>query len=136
MKGIILKGIGGFYYVKAGEAVYTCKARGIFKKDGMVPMVGDVVDMEIIDGEEGVINEIFPRKNAFVRPPISNVDRLAVVMAAAQPKPNLTLMDKFLVMAEKSDTKIILCINKKDLAKKKTMEEIITIYGGSIPSVR
>lgn len=133
MKGIILKGIGGFYYVKAGEAVYTCKARGIFKKDGMVPMVGDVVDMEIIDGEEGVINEIFPRKNAFVRPPISNVDRLAVVMAAAQPKPNLTLMDKFLVMAEKSDTEIILCINKKDLAKKKTMEEIITIYGGIYP---
>ena len=112
MEGIIVKGIGGFYYVKAGTTVFTCKARGIFKKEGLIPMVGDEVKIEIIEGEEGIINEILPRKNAFIRPPISNVDRMVVVIAAAHPSPNLTLTDRFLVAAEKSNARIILYINK------------------------
>lgn len=133
MQGIIVKGIGGFYYVTVGEDVFTCKARGIFKKDGMTPMVGDRVGIEIIEGDEAVIEEIFPRKNEFVRPPISNVDRLAVVIAVAQPKPNLTLTDRFLVGAEKSHVEIILCVNKIDLAKKRVLEEIVNVYTGIYP---
>ena len=127
MKGIIIKGIAGFYYVKTEEKVYQCKARGIFKKDGITPYVGDEVIIEIIDREEAVVNEILPRKNSFIRPPIANVDCFVIVTAAARPQPNPDIIDKFLVMAEKNHTDIIICINKIDLVseeKRKTLENI------------
>lgn len=133
MQGTIVKGIGGFYYVKVGTTVFTCKARGIFKKEGLIPMVGDEVKIQIIEGEEGVINEILPRKNEFIRPPISNVDRMVVVIAAAHPSPNLSLTDRFLVTAEKSNARIILCINKTDIAKDGILEEISQIYSSIYP---
>ncbi|MGI6256841.1 MAG: ribosome small subunit-dependent GTPase A [Anaerovoracaceae bacterium] len=133
MQGTIVKGIGGFYYVKVGTTVFTCKARGIFKKEGLIPMVGDEVKIQTIEGEEGVINEILPRKNEFIRPPISNVDRMVVVIAAAHPSPNLTLTDRFLVTAEKSNARIILCINKTDIAKGGILEEISQIYSSIYP---
>lgn len=119
MKGTIVKGIAGFYYVRHGAEVYQCKARGLFKKDDIKPMVGDFVEFEHGAGEDdnGWITDIYPRRNSFIRPPISNVDCFVIVMAAAHPKPNLAVMDKFLVMAEKSGTDIIVCINKADLAK-------------------
>jgi ribosome biogenesis GTPase len=133
MQGTIVKGIGGFYYVKVGATVFTCKARGIFKKEGLIPMVGDEVKIQIIEGEEGIINEILPRKNEFIRPPISNVDRMVVVIAAAHPSPNLNLTDRFLVTAEKSNARIILCINKTDIAKDGILEEISQIYSRIYP---
>ena len=137
MKGTIVKGIAGFYYVKHEENVYQCKARGIFKNDGIKPMVGDFVTFEEGQGEEddGWITEIGERKNFFIRPPISNVDCFVIVMAAAQPKPNLAVMDKFLVMAEKSNTDIVLCVNKTDLAKAKTLDMLKDIYGKVYPMV-
>jgi ribosome biogenesis GTPase len=127
MKGIIVKGIAGFYYVKAEGKIYQCRARGIFKKDGITPYVGDEVVIEKIDNDEAVVNEILPRKNSFIRPPIANVDCFVIVVAAARPDPNPDIIDKFLVMAEKNHTDIILCINKIDLvtdAKRKEIEEI------------
>ena len=137
MKGTIVKGIAGFYYVKHEENVYQCKARGIFKNDGIKPMVGDFVTFEEGQGEEddGWITEIHDRKNSFIRPPISNVDCFVIVMAAAQPKPNLAVMDKFLVMAEKSNIDIVLCVNKTDLAKGKTLDMLKDIYGKVYPMV-
>ena len=137
MKGTIVKGIAGFYYVKHEDKVYQCKARGIFKNDGIKPMVGDFATFEEGAGEEddGWITEIHERKNEFIRPPIANVDCFVIVMAAAQPKPNLAVMDKFLVMAEKNHSDFVLCVNKTDLAKKKTLDELKEIYGDVYPMV-
>lgn len=135
MKGIIVKGIAGFYYVKSDEKVYQCKARGIFKKDGIIPYVGDEVMIGKIDEEEAVINEILPRKNSFIRPPIANVDCFVIVAAAARPDPNPDIIDKFLVMAEKNHTDIIICINKIDLVSYEKRKEIEEIYEDIYPLV-
>lgn len=117
MKGLIVKGIAGFYFVKSGDEVFRCKARGIFKQRDMKPAVGDRVLMEMIpDNDDSLITDILPRKNSFIRPFIANVDCFAIVMAAARPDPVLQVLDKFLIMAEKSNTDIVICINKCDLA--------------------
>lgn len=117
LKGTIVKGIAGFYYVKSGEALYRCKARGVFKQRDIKPAVGDNVLMEVIPGnEDSIITEILPRKNSFVRPFVANVDCFVIVTAVWKPAPVLDVLDKFLVMAEKACTDIILCINKCDLA--------------------
>lgn len=118
LRGLIVKGIAGFYYVKSGDEVFRCKARGIFKQRDMKPAVGDHVVMEVIpDNDDSLITEILPRKNSFIRPFIANVDCFAVVMAAARPDPVQQVLDKFLIMAEKHNTDIVICINKCDLAK-------------------
>lgn len=126
-EGIITKGIGGFYYVLSDDAVYECKARGIFRKEKITPMVGDKVLIEVKNGK-GSINEILPRRNSLVRPAVSNVDTLVIVTAAASPEPNLMLIDKMLVHAEKSGITPVICINKTDLAKRR---DIVSIYEGA-----
>ena len=137
MKGLIIKGIGGFYYVDTEAGVIEAKGRGIFKKDGITLAVGDVVDIEIIDEEDnkGVINAIEPRKNQFIRPPIVNVDTFVVTFAATRPKPNFALVDKFLVMAEMNNVDAIICINKCDLVDKETLAMYKAIYEGTYPVV-
>ncbi len=135
MKGLIVKGIGGFYYVKTADGVYQTRGRGIFKKDGVTLMVGDNVDMEVLPDGDGVINAIFPRRNRFVRPPIANVDCFVVVLAAAKPKPNFSVIDKFLIMAEQNDMEAVLCINKCDLVSAETLEELRSIYKDVYPVV-
>lgn len=135
MRGRIVKGIGGFYYVNVAEAdaVYQCRARGIFKKDGIVPMVGDWVEMELLADGDGVINKIDTRSNEFIRPAISNVDQLLVVMAFRNPELNLRIIDRLLVMAEKSHTQGMLVMNKVDLSTKEEREKISGIYKGLYP---
>ncbi len=135
MNGLIIKGIGGFYYVKTADGVYQTRGRGIFKKDGVTLMVGDNVDMEVLPDGDGVINAIYPRRNQFIRPPIANVDCFVVVLAAAKPKPNFSVIDKFLVMAEQNDMEAVICINKCDLASKEALEEIRSIYEAVYPVV-
>jgi len=135
MQGIIVKGIAGFYYVKTGEKTYQCKARGIFKKDGIIPYVGDEVLIEKLNEEEAVVNEILPRKNSFIRPPIANVDCFVIVAAAAKPDPNPDIIDKFLVMAEKNHTDIIVCINKIDLVSDEKRKKLEGIYQNIYPVV-
>ena len=117
MRGRIMKGIAGFYFVKSGETVYRCKARGIFKLQEIKPAVGDQVEFEVIEGnDDNLITEILPRKNCFVRPFVANVDCFTVVTAVARPAPVPALVDKLLVMAEQAGTDVVLCINKCDLA--------------------
>ena len=90
MHGKIVKGIAGFYYVHVVESgVYECKAKGIFRKDGIKPLVGDDVEIEILDEKdmEGNIRKILPRKNALVRPAVANIDQALVVFAVTKPKP-------------------------------------------------
>lgn len=117
MQGIIVKGIGGFYYVKTDAfSVYECRARGIFRKEKIKPMIGDKVTIDIIDGECGSITEILPRSNQLPRPGVANIDRLIVVAAAKNPNPDFYFIDKLLVMAEARKIKPAICVNKIDLA--------------------
>ena len=146
LKGRIIKGIAGFYYVKSGETVYRCKARGIFKERGIKPAVGDLVEVEVIEGnDDSLITEILPRKNCFVRPFIANVDCFVIVAAVVRPAPILPVIDRFLVMAAKADTDVIFCINKCDLASEngsrgqkkaaETRDELLQIYSPIYPAV-
>lgn len=118
MKGLIVKGIAGFYYVKSGDSVYRCKARGIFKQRDIKPAVGDEVIIEVIpDNDDSIITEIITPRNKFVRPFIANVDCFVIVTAVAKPAPVLPVIDRLLVMAEKYNTEIVVCINKCDIAR-------------------
>lgn len=136
MEGTIVKGIGGFYYVRTGEGrEVECKARGIFRKDGITPYVGDKAEISLLEEEEGkgVIREILPRKNQFIRPPVANVDCFVIVTAAAKPSPNLLVLDQFLIMAEEKRTEILLCFNKIDLVKEEKLARLRSIYEGLYP---
>lgn len=125
MKGIIVKGIGGFYYVKADDGeVYECKARGVFRKRNMKPVIGDRVEITLEHGA-GNIEEIGERRNVLVRPPVSNVDNLMVVAATKNPEPDFLLIDKMLVTAEAKGIVPMLCVNKTDL---KPTDEFLKIY--------
>lgn len=133
MNGIIVKGIAGFYYVRCGEAVYQCKARGVFKIQGITPCVGDEVTIEEVADGDAIITDVKPRKNVFVRPPIANVDCFVVVVSVSKPAPNFELVDRFLVMAEKNHTDIILCMNKVDLVSQDKLDAIAEIYNDLYP---
>ena len=112
MQGKIVKGIAGFYYVNVVESgVYECKAKGIFRKDGVKPLVGDNVEIEVLDEEEkkGNIREILTRKNELIRPAVANIDQALVVFAVTKPKPHFNLLDRFLVMMEQKKIPVILC---------------------------
>ena len=125
MTGIIIKGIGGFYYVKAADKkIYECKARGIFRKDKITPMIGDRVDINTESGNCTIVN-IHERSTMMIRPPVANVDLLLLVVAAASPDPNLSLIDKMLVNAHQCGIEAVICINKSDL---KARDDIAEIY--------
>lgn len=119
MTGIIIKGIGGFYYVKCDDdnQVYSCRARGKFRKDGQTPTVGDRVEIEVTDTKkcEGYVTQIAPRKNCFFRPPVSNIDMLLVTFSVSSPAPALELIDKLTVTAVAQGVTCGICINKIEL---------------------
>lgn len=123
MKGTIIKGIGGFYYVKASDNVYECKARGVFRKKRITPTIGDVVEIET-SGEKGSIVDILERRSYLVRPPVANIDTMLLVVAAAAPEPSLFLIDKMLVNAEINNIHPVLCINKTDLEKRNDIKKL------------
>lgn len=115
-KGVIIKGVGGFYYVDTGEAVYECRARGKFRIDNITPLIGDNVEIE---GDpkslQGYIISISERKNQLIRPTVANVDQVVIVFAAKKPDMNMALMQKFLVYSEYMQLNVVVCINKIDL---------------------
>lgn len=114
--GIILKGIGGFYYVEAAKQVYECKARGVFRKEHITPLVGDQVVITLSgDDSYNSIDEILPRKNVLRRPPVANIDQLFIVVASCQPVPNALVIDRLSAMAIKADIEPIIVLNKADL---------------------
>lgn len=128
--GRLIKGIGGFYYVDINGQVFECKARGLFRKKKIVPAVGDYVEINILDDEnkKGVIENIKKRHNELIRPSVSNIDQAIVVFAVTQPDPHLSLLDRFLVLAESQKLNIIICLNKIDLLDKAEYEDIVNIY--------
>ena len=135
MEGIIVKGIAGFYYVQTEGKLFQCKARGLFRKNGITPIVGDYVRIVPTENNEATVHDILPRKNEFVRPAVANVDLLVIVVSVRMPEPNLSIIDKFLVMAEQHRTDIAVCFNKVDLASPGELEALQEIYQGLYPVV-
>ena len=117
INGEIIKGIGGFYYVDTENGLYECRARGIFRKNKITPLVGDRVSISVVDEEnkKGVVEEIEERDTELVRPPIANVDKALIVFAIKNPSPNLSLLDRFIVLAEKENLEIVIVFTKVDL---------------------
>ena len=131
MQGKIIKGIAGFYYVHVVESgLYECKAKGIFRKEKMKPLVGDIVEIDILDETEkkGNIAEIIERENELIRPAVANIDQALVVFAVTKPKPHFNLLDRFLIMMESKEIPVVLCFNKKDIATEPEIQELKDIY--------
>lgn len=131
MQGKIIKGIAGFYYIETHDArIYECKAKGIFRKDNVKPLVGDNVMIDVIDEEnkKGNITEILPRKNRLLRPPVANVDQAVILFAIVKPDPNYNLLDRFLIMMRQQNLPVIICFNKQDIATQEEQQELYNAY--------
>ncbi len=132
MKGKIVKGIAGFYYVHVNEngKLYECKAKGIFRKDHRKPLVGDDVELEVLDEKEGVgnIQALCPRRSELIRPAVANVDQALVIFSIVKPGPNFNLLDRFLIMLEQQKLTCIICFNKLDIDEEHLGEQYKKIY--------
>ena len=131
MQGRIIKGIAGFYYIAAEDTqIYECKAKGIFRKEKLKPLVGDYVEIEVLDQEHrtGNIINVLPRENMLIRPAVANIDQALVIFAAKEPKPNFSLLDRFLVTMERQEIPVLICINKQDLADNEEAQKIRDCY--------
>lgn len=131
MTGTIVKGIAGFYYVATGESgIYECKAKGIFRKEGKKPLVGDAVRIRVLDEQEkeASIEELLPRKNELYRPAVANVDQVLFLMALADPEPNFGILDRMLIQMERLEIPVVIVFNKCDLVSEARREEAAGIY--------
>ncbi len=131
MEGIIIKGIGGFYYIKTDEGIIECKARGKFRYNSLKPMVGDRVTIKVENGK-GVIEDIHERSSELIRPTVANVTQAFVVFAIKNPGINLDLLNRFLTLCEYNDIHAVVCLNKEDLCteeEKENLKELINDIG-------
>ncbi|SUY47296.1 ribosome-associated GTPase [Clostridium putrefaciens] len=128
MKGIIIKGIGGFYYIDTVDKVFECKARGKFRYDELTPMVGDKVEITVENGK-GVIEKIYERSSELTRPMVSNVSQAFIVFAIKDPDLNMELLNKFILLCEYNNVRPIICINKIDLCKEDEYLYIKDVFG-------
>lgn len=126
-EGKILKGIGGFYYVKTPDGIIECRARGKFRNKNLSPCVGDNVSLTITAEGKGSIDGIFERKNSFIRPPVSNIDSMIIVAAVANPAPDPVFIDKMLIVAEKNNVDVSIVFNKFDLDDG-SVNELVQLY--------
>ena len=118
MRGKIVKGIAGFYYVHVNDCgIFECKAKGVFRKDHKKPLVGDDVVLDVLDEEKklGNISEILERSSELIRPAVANVDQALVIFSIVKPQPNFNLLDRFLIMMEQQNLPCIICFNKLDM---------------------
>lgn len=124
--GIIIKGIGGFYYVEAADGIiYECKARGVFRKEKITPLAGDKVEISVDENNKNSIDKIYERRNMFKRPPIANVDKLVIVSSVCDPRPNLLIIDRLSAVAVYKNVEPIIVFTKNDL---QSADEYIEIY--------
>ncbi|MDO4169797.1 MAG: ribosome small subunit-dependent GTPase A [Lachnospiraceae bacterium] len=131
MQGKIIKGIAGFYYVYVnGYGLFECKAKGVFRNKKQKPLVGDNVEISVISEEQmtGNMTEIFPRNNELLRPAVANVDQALLVFAMKDPKPNLNLLDRFLMMMLKQNVPTMICFNKSDIVNEADQQNLRDIY--------
>ena len=133
--GIIIKGIGGFYYIEANETIYECKARGAFRKKKIAPLAGDNVLITVRENGENTIDEIKERKNFLLRPPVANVDTLVIVSSVKEPVPSLTVIDRLTAIAESKGIKPCVVFSKSDLGDTAYLEEIYNLAGINVCSV-
>ncbi|XOQ45495.1 MAG: Small ribosomal subunit biogenesis GTPase RsgA [Thermocaproicibacter melissae] len=123
-EGLILKGIGGFYYVETSDGVIECRARGVFRKKGMTPLAGDRVKIRVSSDKTGFVEEILPRKNCLARPPVANIDCLVIVVSTCEPSPNTLVIDRLIAEAEAAGIEPVLAISKIDLQSADGLSEI------------
>lgn len=136
INGTILKGIGGFYYVEAADKkIYECKARGVFRKEKIIPLAGDNVTISVDENNKNSIDRIHERKNFFNRPPVANVDKLVIVSSTCDPKPNLLIIDRLTAVAVFKGVKPIIVFTKDDLSSADEYTEIYKNAGFSVFSV-
>ncbi|MFV0520584.1 MAG: ribosome small subunit-dependent GTPase A [Lachnospirales bacterium] len=137
IKGQVIKGVGGLYTVSTKEGLYNGNPRGLFRKDNIKILVGDKVDISILNEEtkECVIEELFERETELIRPKIANVEQVVIVFALKEPKLNYDLLDKFIILAEEVKVDIIICINKIDLATKEEIIAFKEIYSDLYPII-
>ncbi len=131
MQGKIVKGIAGFYYVHVPQkGIYECKAKGIFRKDNQKPLVGDDVEIQILNEAEklGNIDRLLPRKSQIIRPAVANIDQALVIFSIVKPQPNFNLLDRFLIMMEQQHIPCIICFNKLDLDEEKAGMDYEQVY--------
>jgi ribosome biogenesis GTPase len=134
MQGKIIKGIAGFYYVHIPDmGIYECKAKGIFRKEKVKPLVGDDVEIEVTDEKdfEGNIMKILPRRSSLIRPAVANIEQALLIFAMAKPEPNYNLLDRFLIMMRQQGLECIICFNKNDISDKAARERVLEIYAQS-----
>ncbi len=132
LEGIIVKGVGGFYYVQTKEGIFECKARGLFREENIIPLVGDKVKIQISkEDNTGYIKEIKPRRSQLLRPPVANITQVIIVMSVKEPDINFWLLDRFLVMAEFENLNIHICLNKIDLESEEKIQAINDIYSSA-----
>ena len=126
LTGRIIKGVGGNYYVATPEGEFVCQARGLFRKQGITPIVGDFVEISVIDRPKatGYLQKILPRKTELARPKVANIDQVVLVCAATNPPINLDVIDGFLIVCEDQGIDAVLCINKIDLDENRKYLEI------------
>ena len=140
MKGKIIKGIAGFYYVHVADdghtmgTVYECKAKGVFRKDHRKPLVGDDVEMDVLDEaqKKGNIRELLPRHSELIRPAVANVDQALVIFAITKPQPNFNLLDRFLVMMQQPALSVL----TSRILTRKAKRKIIVPFTNRRDSVR
>ena len=125
LNGIILKGIGGFYYVETAEGVFECKAKGRFRREKISPIAGDKVSITVNSNAENTIDEIDERKNFLLRPPVANIDNMLLVVSMCEPAPNTLVIDKMTALAERNGITPIIVFSKTDLA---SADEFVDIY--------
>jgi ribosome biogenesis GTPase len=132
-EGLIIKGVGGLYQIESKEGIFNCKIRGIFRKKGITPLPGDFVEFTIINEKlgEGWIEEIKERKNFFIRPPVANVNMMAIVISVKNPAPDFLLADKLIISAQRNDIEPVIIINKIDLSDKESLSTIEEVYRGT-----
>ena len=128
MQGRIIKALSGFYYVQTEDQLVECKARGRFRKDGITPLVGDWVELSM-DGKKGMLEKILPRKNSFVRPAVSNLDILVLLVSEVIPVTEPFLIDRVTAIAGNQNVPVVICVNKSDLKSDGDLARIYTNAG-------
>ncbi len=132
-QGKIIKSIAGFYEVYSEGNVYRCRAKGVFRALKQKPLVGDDVNIDVIDEsgdpKEGNVVELLPRRNDLIRPNVANVDQALLLFAVTHPAPSCNMLDRFLIVMKLRGIPAVLCFNKLDLAAEDQKEELQEIYG-------
>ncbi|MBP1557051.1 MAG: ribosome small subunit-dependent GTPase A [Oscillospiraceae bacterium] len=135
MTGRIIRQTGGFYYVETERGVIECRARGLFRKEKITPLVGDNVEVDMTENGKGYVTAILPRKNSLVRPPVANIDLLLLILSITDPAPNLSIVDKMLAIAEHKDIEAAIVVTKADLADTTSLCETYRKAGYQVVSI-